>query len=301
MNDVAELVVEIGINHQGSVDIAKEMIDEVVRAADNTDFPKDKLFFKVQKRNPEVSVPMHMWDKPRKDLLTGEDILYIEYKRRMEFSENQFYELVWHCRNTGGVFVSVWDVDSVNFVRMHMGKSPYIKIPSPHLTNSALIEAAIATGIPLIMSTGMSTEEEINNAIGIVPPHYGKDLVVLSCTSSYPCLDSEINLNKMFEIGMLGWPNWNVDRHAYDFRVGFSSHGTSPYPVLYSLALGADMVEVHFTLDRAMPGSDHAASLEIPAIELIMREAQRIPVLLGDGEFHVYDSELPKRKSLRGY
>jgi len=299
MNDVAELIIEVGINHQGSVDIAKEMIDEVVRAADNTDFPKDKLFFKFQKRNPEVSVPMHMWDKPRKDLLTGEDVLYIEYKRRMEFSENQFYELIWHSRNTGGVFVSVWDVDSVNFVKKHMGKSPYIKIPSPHLTNDTLIEAAIATKIPLIMSTGMSTEEEIAHAIGLVPADYGGNLVVLSCTSSYPCPDSEVNLNKMFELPMIGD---HCLRDKYDEpRIGFSSHSIGPFPVLYALAFGAEMVEIHFTLDRAMPGSDHSASLEIPAIELIMREAQRIPVLRGDGEFHVYDSELPKRKSLRGY
>lgn len=299
MNDVAELVIEIGINHNSSVDIAKQMINEVIRAAYITGFPKDKLFFKLQKRNPELSTPEHMRDTPRKDLLTGEDITYIEYKHRMEFSENQYFELINYCKGTGGLFVSVWDSDSVDFVKSFMPESPYIKIPSPHLTNYDLIDAALDTRIPIIMSTGMSTEEEIGKAMGSVPDHYGRDFVVLSTTSSYPCEDNEVNLFKMFQLPMFGYPYGLEDYNNY--RIGFSSHSTGPFPVLYSLALGADMVEVHFTLDRAMPGSDHAASLELPAIELIMREAQRIPALLGDGEFHVYDSELPKRKSLRGY
>lgn len=161
------------------------------------------------------------------------------------------------------------------------------------MTNHALIRAAIETDIDLILSTGMSTREEIDNAYNVwfmSERDSGQSLTILSCTASYPAHSHETNFSKLYYL----------KDQFFTHDIGFSSHATTPLIPTYSNFYGVDMIEVHVTTDRSLPGSDNSASLEQPGIELLMRETLRIPKLYGDGRF-IYDSELEKRKSLRGY
>ena len=286
-----KIVLEIGINHQGSLDKAMRLIDLGIDAAG--DYPRELIYFKFQKRNPDVSVPKAEWAKPRKSLLDGRLTDYITYKREIEFGVYEYGILDRYVEDNLGypnLFVSVWDYDSVGFVARNIPHIPYIKIPSAHLTNDRLIDACLATSIPLILSTGMRDAFVIDHAIEQVPTSY--PLTVMSCVSAYPNINSELELGKIKTLHNLYGP-WA--------DIGYSNHSPSPWPVCYAMLLGAKMVEIHLCESRSDIGSDQSASLEKPGIELIFREAQRLSVALGSGELRVLDSELEKRKSLRGY
>lgn len=286
------LVLEIGLNANGDEGRAIEMIRKGTALAKRVGFPLDALYFKFQKRDPEVSTPKHMWDKPRVSPVSGKAMTYIEYKHEIEFWKEEYSLIDCACTRLGvGWFVSAWDVPSADFIFDGFPQNDFIKIPSPKITDYDLAlrisDRARDSGMKTVISTGMSTAEEIDKIINNFPTI--RNGYVLSCTSTYPCPDEEVNLRKMESL-----------IKKYGHPVGFSSHSVSPFPAIYSALLGAQMVEVHYTLDRALPGSDHAASLELPAIELIMRELIRIPKLMGSGEIKMYPSEMVKRESLRG-
>jgi N-acetylneuraminate synthase len=230
-----------------------------------------------------------MWNKRRISPVSGRDVSYIEYKREIEFGENEYAAIDEMI--PGRWFVSVWDAPSVYFITSNFPDAPYLKIPSAHLTSAELIDECVLTDIPLIMSTGMSTSKEILSAVERVPRGY--PLTLLACVSSYPCWDDEIHLNKI-----------NILRSIFAYReeieFGYSNHSPSSYPSIYAGLLGAEMIEIHVTLNRALPGSDHAASLEMRAVELVLRELKRLPELFGPNEITVFPGELEKRKSLRG-
>lgn len=294
------LVAEVGINHQGSVETAIETIDMVYAAT--SPYPRSKVFIKFQKRNPELAVPEHMRHTPRKSLKTGEWTDYITYKHEVEFDLYDYIEIDDYIRSyyTYGKpnwFVSVWDLDSVKWVKENFPDMPYVKIPSAHLTNHKLIDAATYLDIPMILSTGMSFNYEIRDALEIVKKNHSplNRLTVMHCNSSYPCADDEIDLNATQELYRILW-----DVFSLDGDIGFSSHSPSPYPAIYSNFFNVSMIEFHVTLDRAMEGSDHSASLERGAIKLLARETARIPVVRGSNELRMYASEESKRKSLRG-
>jgi N-acetylneuraminate synthase len=287
--DLPKIIVEAGLNHNGHVDLAIEIADMCLEAADNTGYPRELLYIKFQKRSPEASTPEHMRDVQRVSPHDGKIKSYIEYKHDVEFGLSEYGELDWITDACGGIFASAWDTESVYFIINNFPHWPYIKIPSAHLTNRELLITAAETKMPMIISTGMSTKDEIETAHGTILP-INNNLKILSCTATYPCIDKEINFYKLgFLSGRFGASN-----------VGFSAHSPSPYPAIYSNFYDVDMIEVHVTTDRSLPGSDQSASLEQPGLELLMRETMRIPKLLGDGRF-IYDSELAKRKSLRGY
>ena len=290
-----KIVCEIGLNANGRVDLANEITEMCLSAAITTGYPLDLVYIKFQKRDPEISTPEHMRDVQRVSPYDGKTKSYIEYKHDMEFGIIIYDELDWITDACGGIFCSAWDIESVNFIAKNYPHWPYIKIPSAHLTNHDLVRAAIETHMHIIVSTGMSTVDEILDVVGIwneyYPTRIDQGLTILSCTATYPCADEEINFYKLDRLVMM-------ESDAHD--VGFSSHSPSPFPAIYSNFYSVDMIEVHVTSDRTLPGSDQSASLEKPAIELLMRETLKIPKLYGDGVF-VYDSELEKRKSLRGY
>jgi N-acetylneuraminate synthase len=291
--DLPILVLEVGINHNGSVDVAKQTIDMVVSAARNTGYPLEKTLVKFQKRMPEHSVPKEMWGTRRISPVSGREMSYIDYKREIEFWRMDYEEIDAYTRKCGvWWFASTWDIPSADFFYQHFSHIPYLKIPSAHLTNHELIQHIVDYGhFSIIMSTGMSTEEEIDAAVDLIPYQYNS--VLLACTASYPCADGEINLSKIQTLD---------DYYRTPGRdIGFSSHSVSPYPAIFSNFFDVDMIEVHVTLDRTMPGSDHSASLEKPAIELLMRETLRIPKLYGTGKLEVLPSEMDKRMQLRGY
>ena len=269
---VPTLVAELGINHNGSYAQLQGMADEALKYFG---------YVKTQMRTPELCVPKPQWNKPKK--WNGVTMTYLEYKKLMEFDEHQYD--VFDAEFKGSWFPSVWDLPSLQ--RASRYDLPYIKIPSAMVTNLELIAEA-AKLFPIVISTGMSNWYQITKAYDTAV-RYNKNVTMLHCTSTYPTADNEVNLQAIRTL-----------KDYFYSPVGFSSHSKSPYPAIYSMFYGAEFIEVHFTLDRTLPGTDQSASLELPGLELIARETSRIATLHGDGEIKVYESELEPMRKLRG-
>lgn len=280
------IVVELGINHQGSMDIATRMVDEIKDIVDTVGYPEQYVVIKTQKRTPHLCVPADQWDIPRVHPVTGEVVSYIDYKLSMELSESRHRSLMNLVQSYGMNYsFSVWDGPSADF-GIELGLD-YIKVPSAKITDMELLDfLADANKGNIIMSTGMSTGDEVRKAVQTCRPW-----ALMATTSTYPCPDNEVNLARMDTL-----------RDAYPGvpAIGYSNHHVSPMILVAALALGADLVEFHYTLDRAMQGSDHAASFERHGAEIVFREAKRMPEIMGDGHIAPYKSEASKIKSLRG-
>jgi N-acetylneuraminate synthase len=271
----AYIIAEIGINHNGDLNIAKQMIDAAVHAGVNA--------VKFQKRTPDVATPPDQQTQMRET--PWGYLSYLDYRYKVEFSEEQYCEIDQHCKEKGITWlVSVWDLPSVDF--MEKFDTPAYKIPSASLTDHGLIQKARATGKPLILSTGMSTMEQIRQGVKIA----GEDnLVLMHCTSTYPCEPEELNL-RMVE---------SLRREFPTIPIGYSGHEVGLVPSSVAVALGACMVERHLTLDRAMWGSDQAASVEPGGFERLVKYIRVSEAALGDGVKKVYTSELGSMKRLR--
>jgi N-acetylneuraminate synthase len=238
---------------------------------------------KFQKRTPEISTPPEQ-QKQMRETPWGY-ITYLDYRHKVEFNEEQYCEIDRYCREKGIKWmVSVWDEPSVDF--MEKFDTPAYKIPSASLTDFGLIRKARATGKPLILSSGMSTMEQIKEGVGIAGE---KNLVVMHCTSTYPCEPEELNL-KMIE---------TLRREFPDLPIGYSGHEVGLVPSTIAVALGACMVERHLTLDRAMWGSDQAASVEPGGFERLVKYLRVTEASLGDGVKRVYESEQASMLRLR--
>jgi N-acetylneuraminate synthase len=271
----AYVVAEIGINHNGDLSIAKQMIDAAVHAGVEA--------VKFQKRTPEISTPLEQ-QKQMRETPWGY-ITYLDYRNRVEFNEEQYCEIDRYCKSKGIAWmVSVWDEASVDF--MEKFDTPAYKIPSASLTDLGLIHKARATGKPIILSSGMSTMEQIQKGVTAAGE---KDLVLMHCTSTYPCEPEQLNL-KMIETLRYEFP---------DVPIGYSGHEVGLVPSTIAVALGACMVERHLTLDRAMWGSDQAASVEPGGFERLVKYLRVTEASLGDGVKKVYESEKASMMRLR--
>jgi N-acetylneuraminate synthase len=271
----AFIIAEIGINHNGDLDIAKKMIDAAVHAGADA--------VKFQKRTPDVATPPEQ-QKQMRETPWGY-ITYLDYRYKVEFNEEQYCEIDRYCREKGIAWmVSVWDEPSVDF--MEKFDTPAYKIPSASLTDRKLIRKARSTGRPLILSTGMSTMEQIHKGVDVA----GQDnLAVMHCTSTYPCEPEELNL-RMVQTLRSEFPN---------IPIGYSGHEVGLVPSAVAVAFGACMVERHLTLDRAMWGSDQAASVEPGGFERLVKYVRVTEASLGDGVKKVYASEQSSLKKLR--
>jgi N-acetylneuraminate synthase len=270
------VIAEIGINHNGEMDITKKLIDEAHKAGCSA--------VKFQKRTPEICVPRDQWDKER-DTPWGK-MSYIDYKKRMEFGESEFAEIDAYCRQYGlDWFASCWDQPSVDFIEKF---DPVMyKMASASLTDIPLLQKVKSTGKPMILSTGMSTMEEIKNAITAL----GLDNILIAhSTSAYPCKPEELNLRMITTLREM-YPN---------SPVGYSGHETGLATTEATIPLGANFVERHFTLDRAMWGTDHAASVEPEGFKRLVRNIREIEIALGNGIKQVYESEREPLRRLRG-
>jgi len=271
----AYIIAEIGINHNGDLAVAKQMIDAAVHAGVDA--------VKFQKRTPDIATPPEQRNQMRET--PWGYITYLEYRYKVEFSEAHYREIDRHCREKGiSWLVSVWDQPSVDF--MEQFDTPAYKIPSASLTDLGLIGRARATGKPLILSSGMSTMEQIRQGMEIAGE---QDLVLMHCTSTYPCEPEELNL-KMVDTLRREFPN---------VPIGYSGHEVGLVPSAVAVALGACMVERHLTLDRAMWGSDQAASVEPGGFERLVKYIRVSEAALGDGVKKVYPSEMGSLKRLR--
>jgi len=271
----AYVIAEVGINHNGDLGIAKQIIDAAVHAGADA--------VKFQKRTPEVATPPEQ-QKQMRETPWGY-ITYLEYRHKVEFNEGQYREIDAYCKEKGITWmVSVWDEPSVDF--MEKFDTPAYKIPSASLTDFGLIRKARATGKPLILSSGMSTMQQIQKGLQVAGE---KNLVLMHCTSTYPCEPEELNL-RMVETLRNEFPN---------IPIGYSGHEVGLVPSAVAVALGACMVERHITLDRAMWGSDQAASVEPSGFERLVKYIRVSEASLGDGVKKVYESEKPSMKKLR--
>ncbi len=269
------IVGEIGINHNGILENAKKLIDVGVFAGCDA--------VKFQKRNPDVAVPEHQKQKPR-NTPWGE-MPYIEYKRRIEFEEDE-YKVIDNYAKQKEIqwYASPWDEDSVDFLEMF--DMPCYKMASAALTDHSLLKKVRNLGKPVILSTGMSTAKQIEQAVDVMGGT--DDIVILHCNSSYPARNDELNLRTITTL-----------RERYDCPIGYSGHETGLQTTYAAVALGASMVERHITLDRAMWGTDQAASVEPFGLLRLVRDIRVIEEALGDGEIRVYESEMPIMEKLR--
>jgi len=268
------VVGEIGINHNGDLDIAKRLIQ--VAAAAGCDGVK------FQKRTPNVCVP-----EAQRDIMRETPwgyISYMDYRHHVEFDANAYREIDEHCRKHEiQWFASCWDEPSVEFIEQF--DVPCYKIASACLTDESLLRRTRAAGKPILLSTGMSTLEQIDSALEIIGT---QDLILLHTVSTYPARYDELNLRV---IGAL--------RERYDVPVGYSGHETGLASSVAAVALGACVIERHITLDRSMWGSDQAASLEPSGLTRLLRDIRLVETSLGSPDKRVLERELPLVARLR--
>jgi N-acetylneuraminate synthase len=269
------IIAEIGINHNGSLDVARRLAEGARFAGCDA--------VKFQKRTPRLCVPRRQWDVMR-DTPWGR-ISYIDYRDKMELGAEEFTEIDEFCRAQEMIwFASCWDEASVDFIAAY--DPPLYKAASASLTDHALLRRMKATGKPLMLSTGMSTMAEIEAAVAAV----GSDNLLLAhSTSSYPCQLEELNL-RMIQTLKEKYP---------DIPIGYSGHEVGLATTWAAVALGATFIERHITLDRAMWGSDQAASVEVLGMYRLARDIRSIERALGDGVKRVYESELGAMRKLR--
>ena len=270
------VIAEIGINHIGDIDIAKQLIDMAKNAGCDA--------VKFQKRTPEICVP----EKPKGRILeTPWGVMtYLEYRHKVEFGKVEYDIIDDYCRQRGiDWFASSWDIESQKFLRQYDLK--YNKVASPMLTNMPLLEIIAEENKHTFISTGMSAYEDIDKAVDLFRK-YGCPFTLMHCVSKYPIPDEECNLLVI-----------NRLKERYNCPVGYSGHEVSVLPSVVAAVLGAVAIERHITLDRAMWGSDQGASLEKRGLELVVRDTKLVAGILGDGVKRVSPEEKTVAERLR--
>ena len=268
------VVAEIGINHNGDLEIAKKLIDVAASAGCDA--------VKFQKRTPDLCV-----SRAQRDVLRETPwglMSYLEYRQRIEFGQQEYEEIDRHCRARGLLwFASCWDEASVDLIESF--EPVCHKVASACLTDDALLASIRRTSRPVILSTGMSTMDEIRRAVSLLDRDR---LIIAHCTSSYPCRPDELNLRTIETL-----------RSEFGVPVGYSGHEVGLQTTVAAVVLGAALVERHITLDRAMWGSDQAASVEPGGLKRLVRDIRVVEAALGDGCKRVFDSELSPMERLR--
>lgn len=280
VNDNTEpyLIAEIGINHNGDIQIAKKLIDAAHACQWHC--------VKFQKREPDISVPTEQKAVMR-DTPWGR-MTYLEYKKRIEFGTEVYDYIAKYCQEKPIAWTaSPWDIPSLEFLLGY--DIPFIKISSAMLANDELLIKATKSGKPLVVSTGMSTIEEIDHAVSLLEKHTANGYVLMHTNSSYPTPPNELNLKMIVTL-----------KKRYDCLVGYSGHEQDLEPTVAAVVLGACVIERHITLSHEMWGTDQAASLTVPAMGLLQGRISRIRTMMGTGEKVLGEAELGVRKKLRG-
>ena len=267
------IIGEIGINHNGDVNLAKKLIKIA------HDFGVDAV--KFQKRTVDKVYTQHELEMERPNPFgnTNGDL-----KRGLEFGFDEYKEIDEYCKKLSILwFASCWDMESVDFIEQF--NPPCHKIASACLTDDDLILYIKSKGRPILLATGMSTQEQIDHAISLL----GQDnLILMHCTSTYPSCEAELNLNVI--------PNYIK---KYTCPIGYSGHEKGVFPSVLAASMGACAIERHITTDRTLWGSDHPASLEPDGLRRLVRDIRLLNTIKGDGKKVVYESELPIIKKLR--
>lgn len=270
----AYVIAELGINHNGEIDIAKRLIDVAVFCGADA--------VKFQKRTPEICTP------PAQRTQTKETpwgtMPYLDYRYKLEFETDEYNQIDSYCKERDiAWFASPWDQPSVDFLEAY--DPPLHKVASASITDDDLLRKLNDTGRPVMLSSGMSTMEEIRHAVSLID---SDRLLLAHSTSTYPAKAEQLNLRMI-----------NTLREEFDVPIGYSGHEVGLQASLAAVTMGATFVERHVTLDRAMWGSDQPASLEPFGLERLIRDIRVIERAMGDGVKKVYDEELPIKAKLR--
>lgn len=271
------MVAEIGINHNGSLEIAKKLIDAA--------FACNWHCVKFQKRTPEICVPEHQ-KNIIKDTPWGK-ISYLEYRHKVEFGSQEYSYIDKYCKEKPILWTaSVWDMPSLEFILAY--DTPFIKIPSAKVTDKEFLREAAKSAKLIVISTGMSTIEEIDAAVDILEKYSQGNYILMHTNSTYPTPQEEINLRVI---------KFLKDR--YNCIVGYSGHEYDLEPTVIAVTLGAKVIERHITLSHNMWGSDHFASLEVHALDMLYKRIKNIDTILGDGIKRITRTELEMKQKLR--
>lgn len=269
------VIAEIGINHNGDLELAKKLID-LAKACDSD-------VVKFQKRTIDIVYSQEVLDSPRE---SPWGTTQRDQKEGLEFGQEEFDEIDAYCKSVGiDWFASAWDVPSQDFLSQYDLK--YNKIASPMLTHVELLKAVADEGKPTFVSTGMSTYDDIDTAVEIFRDQECP-FVLMHCISEYPLAEEDVNLRAIVEL-----------RRRYECPVGYSGHEASMIPGTLAALMGAVAVERHVTLDRAMYGSDQAASLERPGLYKMVDYIRTVTTVMGDGTKKVSEAEATNAKKLR--
>lgn len=269
------IIAEIGINHNGDINIARQLID--IAKSTGCDAVK------FQKRTIDVVYTPEYLKSPR-DSPWG--TTQREQKEGLEFGKKEYDEIDFYCKELGIEWLaSAWDIESQRFLRSYDLK--YNKVASAMLTHLPLLEEIAKEKKHTFISTGMSSFEQIDQAIDIFKKH-NCDYTLLHCVSTYPCRDEDCNLRVIHSL-----------KEKYECPVGYSGHEAGTLPSVLAVALGANTLERHITLDKTMYGSDQSASLEKHELEQLVNDARRVEGILGDGMKRIIEGELKTEKSLR--
>jgi N-acetylneuraminate synthase len=271
-------IAEIGINHNGDIQIAKKLLDSTFATGWNC--------AKFQKRTPDIAVP-----EAQKSIIRETpwgSMKYIDYKKHIEFEKKEYDVIDRYCREKPLAWTaSPWDIPSLKFLLNY--DIPFIKIPSALNNDDNMLKAAGFSGKSLIVSTGMSTLDEIDTLVERLEKYTAGNYILMHTNSSYPAPDDELNLNVIKTL-----------RERYGCLVGYSGHESDLEPTVIAVSLGACIVERHITLSHDMWGSDQKASLEIQGMKMLKGRCCEMRKMLGDGQKVLLPAELKKRKALRG-
>lgn len=269
------IIAEIGINHNGDINIAKQLISMAKRSGADV--------VKFQKRTPDICVP-EIQKNIIKETVFGK-MRYIDYKHKIEFGKKEYDEIDKYCKDIGIKWTaSVWDIESLNFICEY--KIPFIKIPSAMLNNLKLLEEAENKKIPIVMSIGMGSQDELELAIAKVKNNLN---AILYCKTIYPPKNEDLNLSVISRL-----------KKEYPLiKIGYSSHDVDIYPILCASALGAEIFEMHITLNKNMKGTDHVSSFEEKEFNNIISLVNKSKIWLGEDKIQCLDSELDSKKRLR--
>ena len=290
------IIAEGGINHNGDVNVAHQLMKEAANAGADA--------FKLQKRSLPGAIPMDQ--RERAYSTPWGEMSYLDYKYRIEFDETAYTFLAAEARSLGIDFgISVWDSGSphwaANLIRggLTVPESAkvdncifdFLKLPSAMMTNEKVVHNTATRGLPFFWSTGMSTKQEVWNTAGWLGDYGFNNWGVLHCNSSYPAALGELNL-KVIQA-------YRSYLSFRDYPIGYSGHESGLSTTVAAVALGADIIERHITLDRAMWGSDQAASVEPQGFARLVQDIRAVEMALGDGHKVMYDSEIPARDKLQ--
>lgn len=268
------VIAEIGINHNGDLGIAKQLITIAKTAGCD--------YVKFQKRNLDVCIPDSMKNTMRET--PWGVIPYIDYKRKIEFEKPEYDEIDRFCNDMGIKWTaSPWDIDSIDFLASY--NVPFIKVPSAKITDMSFLEAVRLTDIPAVMSTGMSTMEIVDNAVNSL----GEISCLMHCVSTYPSRANEQNLRCI----------QTLEEKYPNIPIGFSNHFAGITFIPVAVALGAKWIEFHVTLDRSMYGTDQSASIEPEGIYKIIKYLKNVELAMGDGNKRIMEREVPIMEKLR--